>query len=98
MFKFCVKDQKKCFHVTECMICAHKMSIKRKIKSFTINLKIFNIDDDGIRNVMSLEFLHFLQKILDSNLFLFNFFDQIFDTNLNKNTHSSVLYRELKTT
>ena len=79
------------------MICVYKMSIKRKIKSFTTDLRIFSINDNDIHDLMFLKFLHLLQKILDLSLFLFNFFDQIFDISLDKSTHSFALYRELKT-
>ena len=79
------------------MICVHKMSIKKKIKSFTTDSKNFSINDDDIYDVMFLKFLYLLQRILNLSFLLLNFFDQIFDINSNESTHSFALYRELKT-
>ena len=56
----------------------------KKIKFAIAKARILSIDDDDIRDVISLKFLSILQNVLENSFRIQNFFDQVFDINSDK--------------
>lgn len=54
------------------------------LKSFTIELRMFNIDEKNVRNVISFEFLNFFQNAIESTCKLQKLFNLTFETNSDK--------------
>jgi len=79
-----VKDYR--FFIRNCIFCKLKKIIA-KYKLLTIEIRILSINRDKIRKVVSLIFLNFLQKIVNSQLYFQNLFDFAFEISSNKTTH-----------
>jgi len=79
-----LESQKLYFCVNKCVICSQKIFVVERIKSVTTDFRILSIDDNNIRNIVSLKFFRLLQNIIELAFFIQDFFDQIFDTNSNK--------------
>ena len=84
IFELSVKDQESCFRLIECIVCTQRVFIMKRIKSSTADARILSIDDEDIRDVVSLKFLRLLQNVLGSTLLLHDLFDQAFDISSDK--------------
>lgn len=79
-----IKDYR--FFIRNCILCKCERIIA-KYKSSTIEIRILFIDKSEIRNVVSLVFLNFLQKFIDSQSCLHDLFNLAFEINLSKMTY-----------
>ena len=58
-FKFLIKKVVKYrYRINNCLLCNSK-NIRMSLKFFTTKLRMFNIDEKNVRNVISFEFLNF---------------------------------------
>jgi len=84
IFELNLENQKLCFRVNKYTICSQKISVVEKVKSVTTDFRILNINNSDTRDIVFLEFLQFLQNIIESAFSIQNLFDQIFDISSNK--------------
>ena len=84
IFESNLESQKLYFCVNKYIICSQKISIVKRVKSVTTDFRILSIDNSNTRDIVSLEFLQFLQNIIESAFSIQDFFDQIFDTSSDK--------------
>jgi len=66
IFKSNLESQKLYFRVNKYTICSQKIFIVEKVKSVTTDFRILSINNSDTWNVVSLEFLQFLQNIIES--------------------------------
>lgn len=83
VFKFSKKrliDVKYQYKFENCFLCISKI-LKITLKFSTIEMKILNINDDEIRNAMSLKFLKILQNLIEHDCLVQNLFNLTFEIN-----------------
>lgn len=75
IFKLNIENQKLYFRVNKYTICFQKISVVKRVKSLTADFRIFSINNSNIRDIVFLNFLRFLQNIIESALFIQDLFD-----------------------
>ena len=81
VFEVCVESFEYHYNIEIYFLCINKETLMIKVKSSTTSVRILSVDDDEIRDVVSLKFLNLLQNIFDRDLLLQDYFEQTFDIN-----------------
>ena len=81
VFEMCVENFEYRYNIEICLLCINRGILMIKVKSSTTSVKILSVDDNEIRDVVSLKFLNLLQDIFDRDLLLQDYFEQTFDIN-----------------
>lgn len=83
IFETCVQEFEYQYEVKICILCINRGTLITKIKFATTSIRFLSVDEDDIREIVSLEFLALLQDVLNHDLLIQDYFEQVFDTSSN---------------
>lgn len=84
IFEYNLENRDLHFRIFDCLFCLCQDTMIDKIKFAIVDVKILNIDDENVRDVIFLKFLNLFQNVIDFSLFIQEFFDQTFEISFDK--------------
>lgn len=83
IFKDCCERDSWVFKIHACFLCEVRLNIKMKVKSDTTSVRIFSIDEENIREVVSLQILKVLKNRVNLLYLIQKNFDDAFNISSN---------------